>query len=220
MPGLTLVIGNKNYSSWSLRPWILLKHLGLEFSERQFFFGTPEFVSEVPKLSPTRRVPLLIHGDVRVWDSIAICEYASELAGGRGWPADAAMRARARSFSAEMHSGFMALRSTCPMNVRARNRRVPMTPDLERDVRRVDAIFSACRRDFGDLGPWLFGDYSVADAMYAPVVLRFMTYGLPLEQMSRQYYETVLADPPLQEWIRAGEAETQVVPEDETGATP
>jgi len=218
MSGLALVIGTRNYSSWSLRPWLMLKHLELEFTERQYHFGTPEFESEVPKLSPTRRVPVLLHGELRVWESLAICEYASELADHRGWPADAALRACARSFATEMHAGFTSLRSSCPMNARAVGRRVPMTPPLEGDLRRIDAIWSACRRDHGERGPWLFGDFGVADAMYAPVALRVRTYGLPLSQLAARYLETMLGDDHLQQWLRAAEQETIVIPQDEVGA--
>lgn len=215
---LTLVIGTRNYSSWSLRPWLLLRHLGLPFEERQFHFGTPEFASEIPKVSPSHRVPVLIDGDVRVWESIAILEYASELAGHRGWPADRAARAHARAVAAEMHAGFQALRSQCPMNCRALGRNVPVTPALLRDVRRIDEIWSECRRNHADRGPWLYGDYSAADAMYAPVVLRCRSYSLPLEHMSGQYCETVLADPILRVWLDAAAVEGVVVPEDEVGA--
>ncbi len=218
MSELALVIGTCNYSSWSLRPWLLLKHLELEFTERQYHFGTPEFESEVPKLSPTRRVPVLMHGELRVWESLAICEYASELTGGRGWPADAVLRARARATATEMHSGFTALRASCPMNARATGRRVPMTPPLEQDLRRIDAIWSACRRDHGERGPWLFGDFGVADAMYAPVALRVRTYGLPLSQLATRYLETMLADDHLQQWVRAAEQEMIVIPQEEVGA--
>lgn len=217
MSELVLVIGTRNYSSWSLRPWLLLKHLGLEFTERLYHFGTPEFLGEVPKLSPTRRVPVLLHGELRVWESLAICEYASELCGGRGWPRDSALRAQARSIANEMHAGFAALRSSCPMNARATGRQVPMTPPLEEDVRRIDAIWSGCRRDQGDRGPWLFGDYSVADAMYAPVALRVRSYGLPLTQLASHYLETVLADGHLREWVRAAEQESIVIPHEEVG---
>lgn len=218
MDGLTLVIGTRNYSSWSLRPWLLLKHLDLDFAERQYHFGTPEFESEVPKLSPTRRVPVLLHGELRVWESLAIGEYASELAGGRGWPREETLRARARSFATEMHAGFTALRGTCPMNARASGRRVPMTAALEQDLRRIDAIWSGCRRDHGERGPWLFGEFSLADAMYAPVALRIATYGLPLSQLATRYLETTLADPHLQQWVREAGQETIVIPQDEVGA--
>jgi len=215
---LTLVIGTRNYSSWSLRPWLLLRQLGLPFAERQYHFDTPEFASEVPKLSPTRLVPILMDGDERIWESLAICEYASELAGGRGWPAEPAIRARARSVATEMHAGFRTLRDACPMNARATGRQVPMTPPLAQDLARVDAIWSGCRRDHGERGPFLFGEFSVADAMYAPVVLRVRTYGLPLSELAARYRDTMLADPHLREWIAASCVETVVIPHDEVGA--
>jgi len=218
MSALTLVFGTCNYSSWSLRPWLLLRHLGLEFTARQYHFGTPEFESEVPKLSPTRLVPVLLDGERRIWESLAICEYISELAGGRGWPTDQRMRAVARSIATEMHAGFRTLRDACPMNARAIGRRVPMTPPLEQDLRRIDAIWSGCRRDFGDRGPYLFGDFCAADAMYAPVVLRIRSYGLPLSGLAARYQETMLADPELQEWLRIASEETVVIPHEEVGA--
>ena len=217
MSTLTLVLGTKNYSSWSLRPWLLLRHLGIAFAERVIHFDTQEFATQVPQLSPSRRVPVLLHGELRVWDSLAICEYASELAGGRGWPADPALRAEARSLAAEMHAGFPALRAACPMNARARNRRVPMTPELARDVERVTAIWDACRRRPRATGPWLFGAYSAADAMYAPVALRFLTYGLPAAGAAADYLQAVLADAELRRWIADAETEGVVVPSDEAG---
>jgi glutathione S-transferase len=218
MSTLTLVVGSRNYSSWSLRPWMLLRHLGLPFAETQFHFGSPEFETELPKISPTAMVPVLLHGELRIWESLAICEYVSELAGGRGWPAEPAMRAIARSAATEMHAGFHALRSSCPMNARATGRRVPMTRPLERDLRRIDAIWSGCRRDHGDRGPWLFGPFSVADAMYSPVVLRVRTYGLPLSGLAARYLETALDDEHLSAWIEASRGETIVIPEEEAGA--
>jgi glutathione S-transferase len=213
----TLVIGTKNYSSWSLRPWLLLTHLGIDFVERVIHFDTPAFSAEVPRLSPSARVPVLLHDGLTVWESLAICEYASELAGGRGWPADARARAEARSLAAEMHAGFQALRSACPMNARARNRRVPATAALERDVRRINEIWDDCRGRHGRDGPWLFGAYSAADAMYAPVALRFLTYGLAATGRAREYLSTVLDDAPLQRWIADSMVEGVVVPADEAG---
>lgn len=203
---LTLVIGSKNYSSWSLRPWMLLRHLGLAFEERVLTLDTPEFHDEIGKFTPARRVPVLRDGEVTVWDSISICEYLAEKSG-RGWPENVAARAHARSISAEMHSGFQALREACPFNARARNRRVPRTPELEADVRRIDEMWSDCRRRFGSRGPWLFGDYSTADAMYSSVVLRFNTYGAELSPPSIEYLNTALADPALTDWMRAAETE-------------
>jgi glutathione S-transferase len=217
MSPLTLVVGSRNYSAWSLRAWMVLRHLGLEFTEQQIPLDTPEFESEIGKFSPTRRVPVLVHGDLIVWESIAICEYASELAGGRGWPAEPALRAIARALTSEMHAGFSALRNACPMNARATGRRVPMTPALAQDLRRIDAIWSGCRRDHGERGPWLFGDFSIADAMFAPVALRVRTYGLPLSSLATRYYDTMLDDPHLLEWIADSCRDTQVIPHDEAG---
>lgn len=218
MSELTLVIGSRNYSSWSLRPWLLLRHLGIGFTLREFQFGTPEFETEIPKLSPTRQVPVLVHGSLRVWESLAICEYVSELSGDRGWPEDAAQRACARSVAAEVHSSFPALRESCPMNARATGRRVAMTAPLERDLRRVDAIWSGCRRDHGELGPYLFGGFSAADAMFAPIVLRVRSYGLPVSELATRYLDTMLADEPLCEWIEAAARERTVIPQEEVGA--
>jgi glutathione S-transferase len=218
MGDLTLVIGSRNYSSWSLRPWILLRHLGIDFTLREFQFGTPDFDAEVPKLSPTRLVPVLIHGGLKVWESLAICEYVSELAGGRGWPDDAGRRAEARSIATEIHAAFHALREACPMNARATGRRVAMTVPLERDLRRIDAIWSGCRRENGERGPYLFGSFSVADAMCAPVVLRVRCYGLPLSGLATRYFETMLADPHLCEWVETASRETTVIPQEEVGA--
>jgi len=217
MDGMTLVIGTKNYSSWSLRPWILLRHLGIPFGERLVHLDTAEFAAEVPRLSPSRRVPVLLHGDRTIWESLAICEYASELAGGRGWPDDPGQRAEARSLACEMHAGFQALRSQCPMNIRARARRVPMTAALQADVARIDAIWDDCRRRHAAQGPWLFGRYGVADAMFAPVALRCRSYGLVLGERSTAYLDHVLRDPLLREWLDAAEVEGVTVAGDEAG---
>lgn len=211
-----LHIGNRNYSSWSLRAWICLRHLGIDFDTRLLPLGTPEFRTGIAALDVAGRVPVLVHGNVRIWDSLAICEYASELSGGRGWPQAPEMRALARSVSAEMHSGFHALRSQMPMNIRAR-RRVPMTPELEADIRRIDLSWSRARGRHATSGPWLFGIYSIADAMYTPVALRLATYGIELSPAAAAYRDTVLSDPLLDEWITAARAEEWVVPEDEAG---
>ena len=217
MHELTLVIGTRNYSSWSLRPWMLLRHLGLEFRERLIHFDTDEFAAVVRELSPSRRVPVLLHGPVRTWESLAICEYASELADGRGWPTDRAGRAQARALAAEMHASFAALRSQCPMNARARDRRVAMTPELGRDIRRIDAIWSACPEAGREDGPWLFGRYSAADAMFSPVVLRCLTYDLPLSPAARRYLDLALGDPVLQSWIEASRNEGVTIDYEEVG---
>jgi len=215
---LTLVVGNRNYSSWSLRPWILLNHLGLPFREVRLALDTPEFEAHVGRYSPTRRVPVLVDGELAVWESIAILEYLSELAGGAGWPADRAARALARAACAEMHAGFAALRSAYPMNIRARNRRVPTTAALEASVRRVDALWSECRERYGVGGPWLFGAYSAADAMFLPVAFRFQTYGTHgLGPLARGYMASALADPLVEPWVSAAEAEAETIASEELG---
>ena len=217
MSDYTLVIGNKNYSSWSLRPWMLLKHLQLDFEEKQILLDTPSFKDEVAALGPSGRVPVLKHGKVTVWDSLAICEYIADVTG-KGWPGDREARAFARAVCAEMHSGFMNLRMEWPFNARARNRQTPMTPGLEADIDRIDEIWIDCRRQFGtDRGPWLFGEYSIADAMYAPVVLRFNTYRAQVSDTSRWYMATVLEDAALQSWVQAAQQEPWKLESSEVG---
>jgi glutathione S-transferase len=206
-----LVIGNKNFSSWSLRPWLLMTHLGVKFGETILPLDTPKFKDEISKYSSAGRVPVLLHGALAIWDSLAICEYIAEVTG-RGWPADRTARAVARSVSAEMHSGFANLRAEWPMNATARNRRTAMTPGLEADIERIEEIWNDCRSRFGKSGgPWLFGEYSIADAMYAPVVLRFNTYGAPLTETARWYVAAALEDPNLQKWLVAAKSETWTV---------
>jgi len=216
MAPVTLVIGNKNYSSWSLRAWLFLKHAGLAFQETVIALDTPDAREEIEKHSPSGRVPLLRHGELRVWDSLAICEYVAELTG-RGWPQAREARALARAVSAEMHSGFGTLRSLWPMNARARNRRTAVTAPLEADIERIDEIWNDCRNRFGGSGSWLFGEYSIADAMYAPVVLRFNTYGAGISQTARWYMASVLEDAALQEWLAAAKQEPWTIPAEEVG---
>jgi glutathione S-transferase len=202
----TLLIGSKNYSSWSLRPWLFLRKAGFHFEEQLVYFDAADYQAQIAALSPSRRVPLLMDGSLKIWDSLAICEYAAELTG-RGLPGNRNVRARARSVAAEMHSGFQALRDECPMNVRARNRRVPLTPQLQADLARIDEIWSSCRSEFGAGGRWLFGEFSIADAMFAPVVFRFQTYGAKLGAASQGYLSHALQDPTLREWQDAAAQE-------------
>ena len=216
MAPLTLVIGNKNYSTWSLRAWLFMKHAGVEFQEILVPLDNPETREQLERYGPSGRVPVLRQGTLCVWDSLAICEYIAELSG-RGWPQAREARAVARSVSAEMHSGFPTLRSLWPMNARARNRRTAVTAALAADVERIDEIWNDCRSRFGSGGPWLFGDYSVADAMYAPAVLRFNTYGAHISQTARWYMASVLEDAALQEWLQAAKQEPWTIAADEVG---
>ena len=216
MAALTLIIGNKNYSSWSLRPWLLMKHVNLEFQELLIPLDTPDTREQIDRYAPSGRVPVLRQGPLCVWDSLAICEYAAELSGS-GWPRDREARAVARAVCAEVHSGFPTLRSLWPMNARARNRRTAVTAALEADIERIDVLWNDCRGRFGGGGPWLFGEYSVADAMYAPVVLRFNTYGARISQTARWYMAAVLEDAPLQEWLQAAKQEPWTIAADEVG---
>ena len=215
MSDLTLVIGNKNYSSWSLRPWLLMKHLGVSFREHMIQLSVETTRGEVAQFSPSGKVPVLHDGELCIWDSLAICEYIAELKGG-GWPKDAKARAVARSAAAEMHSGFVNLRSQWPMNARARNRSTPMTATLAADIKRIDDLWSDMRRRFGaGKGPWLFGEFSATDAMYAPVVLRFNTYGAQLSPTAHEYMSSVLEDQYLKEWVAAAETEPWTIPHEE-----
>ncbi|MEL7143357.1 MAG: glutathione S-transferase family protein [Cyanobacteria bacterium J06573_11] len=216
---LKLVIGNKNYSSWSLRAWLLLASFDLAFEEIQESLRQDapggSLTERLGKYSPTGRVPVLIDGDLTVWDTLAIDEYVSEkYLGGRGWPADEALRAEARAICAEMHAGFFGLRNELPMNCRALRTVVP-TAAAQKDIARIDAIWSHCMTQYN--GPWLFGDFSIADCFYAPVVLRFNTYDISLSDAATQYQSFALKQPILNRWVNAGKAETEIVPEDEAG---
>jgi glutathione S-transferase len=219
---MQLVIGNKNYSSWSMRPWVLMKGLGLPFDELRLSFSIgfgDAFAAAVRPYSPAARVPVLIDEGFAVWDSLAIVEYLHEKFPDRGvWPAEPKARARARSVCAEMHSGFAALRSACPMNIEA------TLPDagarvwaerepVRRDVARIEAIWGDALAVSG--GPFLFGTFGAADAYFAPVALRFRTYALPVIEATRAYGERLLAAPGLAAWIAEALAEHEFVAEDE-----
>src|ERR1700683_4041919 len=202
----TLLIGSKNYSSWSLRSWLFLRKAAFKFAEQIVHFDASGYQEQIAALSPSRRVPLLIDDGVKIWDSLAICEYAAE-SSGRGLPRDRLARRRPRSVAAEMHSGFQALRNECPMNVRARNRRVPLTPELLADITRVDEIWSGCRVEYGGAGSGLFGEFRIADALFAPVFFRFQTYGASLSPASQTYLNHALQDPELLDWQEAASQE-------------
>ncbi|UXI67646.1 glutathione S-transferase family protein [Tahibacter amnicola] len=201
----TLVIGNKNFSSWSLRPWLLLKHFDVDFAEIRLPLDTPEFYATIGRYSPTGRVPVLQDGELVVWDSLAILEYSNERwLEGAGWPADRATRAHARAVSAEMHSGFQALRSECPMDC-VRRTRDPISAEARRDVDRIATLWRDCRNRYG--GPFLFGGFSIADAMYAPVALRITSYGIDVGPIEREYVGALLGLPALKSWLADAEAE-------------
>lgn len=205
---LTLVIGNKNYSSWSLRPWMALKQAGAAFREIVVPLYRPDSRATILEHSPSGRVPVLRHGSITVWESLAICEYVAEtFPEAQLWPHDREARATARSLSAEMHSGFVALRSNMDMNVRARLAGVGRTKDSIRDIDRIRSLWSDARKRFGRGGPFLFGKFSIADAMYAPVVLRFRTYEVKLDDGLHEYCAAVLALPAMEEWMAAARAE-------------
>ena len=211
-----LVIGNKNYSSWSLRLWLAARHAGIDFEEIRVSLFTPEGNEQIQRYSPSLRVPVWREGDFVVWDSLAICEYLAERVPSL-WPSDSAARAIARSVSAEMHSGFTPLRGGMPMNARARGRSVEITPEVAADINRIEAIWLDCRSRFGAGGPWLFGKFSIADAMFAPVVLRFVPYGVTRPGVLNEYVATWMADPHLQAWMATAEQEPEVIESEEVG---
>src|SRR5436305_4736533 len=216
---LTLVIGNKNYSSWSMRPWVALKAANIAFDEVSIPLYTGDADKQrILKFSRSGKVPVLVDGDVTVWDSLAIIEYAAErFPDAKLWPADRASRAHARSISAEMHSGFPALRNECGMNLHRPVGAKPLSEDARADIARIQQSLGECRQRYGKLGPYLFGAFSGADAMYAPVVHRFRTYAIDVTPALRDYMDTMLALPAFQEWTRAGLAETLVIEKFEMG---
>ena len=204
---LALYIGNKNYSSWSMRPWVLLKQAGIPFEERMIRFDTFEtdsaFKREALRVNPAGRVPALVDDGFVVWDSLAIAEYVAEKFPDRGiWPRDAQARARARSVCAEMHSGFAALRRELSMDIRARISK-SFSEAAQADINRICEIWRECRQSASG-GPFLFGHFTVADAMYAPVASRFQTYGVSLDPVCAAYRDTILGLAPMQAWIIAG----------------
>jgi glutathione S-transferase len=203
---MLLVIGNKNYSSWSLRPWIALKVFGFEFEEKRILLDTEGSKEAILRYSSAGKVPVLVDGKNSVWDSLAILEYLAEK-NRKLWPADAAERAKARSLAAEMHSGFPQLRTHMSMNVRKRYPGRGRTPEVTAEIERIKAIWNEATR------PFLFGAFTAADAMYAPVVLRFRTYEVELPRAARIYYDAMLALPALQEWIAAAERESESIPQ-------
>jgi glutathione S-transferase len=216
MAALTLVIGNKNYSSWSMRPWVLMSELGIAFEEKKLRFHSNEWDAEIERWSPSRLVPVLWRGDQAVWDTLAISEALHEWFPGKGvWPKDDAARAFARSASAEMHSGFRDLRAHMPMNIRASHPGKGMKPEVQANIDRIEKLWSEAMLRFGAGGPFLFGAFSAADAMFAPVATRFRTYGVKVSPDSTRYCEAVLAARGVRAWLDGALREKEFVAEDE-----
>jgi glutathione S-transferase len=211
MSELTLVIGSKNYSSWSLRPYLALAHTGQPFAEVLVPLDEPDTAAKISQHSPSGRVPALRHGSLVIWDSLAICEYLAEtFPQARLWPQDTEARAVARSVTAEMHSGFSALRQNMTVDIRARKPGKGRAPGVAEDIARIQALWNDCRARFGQGGPFLFGHFTIADAFYAPVVTRFVTYEVELDAVGRAYRDAVLELPALKTWTQAALGEPPV----------
>ena len=209
MSQIKLVIGNKNYSSWSMRPWLLLKAFGIPFEEINIALYRGDTAEKLGPYSPSLKVPALLHNETTVWESLAICEYISEqLLEGRGWPANPKKRASARSVAAEVHAEFPHLRKDWPMNCKAS---VPMhvAGGLADEIARIDGIWSCCRRKHGTGGDYLFGKFSIADCMMAPIAISFRAYGAKLSLEAQRYCNTLLANPHVMDWVEQGRAEKE-----------
>jgi len=213
MADLTIYLGNKNYSSWSLRPWLVLKRTTVAFEEVVVPLYQPTSRETALKYSPSGRLPALRHGELTIWESLAICEYLAEAFPAFDlWPKEPPARAVARAVSAEMHAGFAALRQHLPMNIRSSFPGRGVTPEVQADINRIMAVWRDCRSRFGDgKGDFLFGQFTIADAMFAPVVTRFRTYKIELEREAEAYCETIMAMPAMQEWAAAARNEPMIV---------
>jgi glutathione S-transferase len=213
----TLVIANKTYSSWSFRPWILMRHFGIAFDEVVIPLAQENFRAEILRYSPAGKCPSLHDGEIVVWDSLAIIEYIAELHPRIPvWPESRAARAQARSLAAEMHSGFMGLRGLLPMNMRRKVKRRELTPEASADVSRLEQAFEQARAEFGQAGAFLFGDFSAADAMFAPVVNRLHVYKVAVTPGTRVYMDAMMALPAWQDWSAQAQAEAWIIDKYET----
>ncbi|MBI3230553.1 MAG: glutathione S-transferase family protein [Burkholderiales bacterium] len=209
--GLTLVIGNKNYSSWSMRPWVAMTAFGIPFKEVRILLDQPDTANKIAEYSSAGRVPVLIAGEMTIWDSLAICEYLAEQFPEKNmWPEDVAARAMARSVCAEMHSGFSSLRGAMPMNIKMRFPGRGRTPGSQADIGRISEIWEECFAKYGHQR-FLFGDFSIADAYFAPVVMRFRTYDVSLAPALQAYLERVVEHPAVAQWVREALAEKEVI---------
>jgi glutathione S-transferase len=208
----TLVIGNRNYSSWSLRAWLYLRLSRIPFEEIRIPLFTDGWQEHLARYTPAGRVPVLLDDQLAVWDSLAIFEYVRERRPDAvGWPTAIAARAFARSIVAEMHSGFMSIRDELPQNIRARNplEQSQLSGLCRSEIQRVNEIWKTCRREYSDDGPWLFGSLSIADVMYAPVALRFVTYSIPVAGPADEYIRGIQELEPIKEWATLSEAESE-----------
>jgi glutathione S-transferase len=205
-----LVIGNKNYSSWSMRPWLALRYLNIDFEEVRIPLFTAGYKEKLHAYSPAGLVPIYREGDITIWESLAILEYLAELHP-QLWPPEPSTRAMARAVSAEMHAGFQSLRTHLPLNCRARNRRVSFTDNVSKDISRIVEIWEQCRDLHRSEGPWLFGEFSIADMMYAPVASRFVTYGVTNGDIVQQYIDTVMKDVNIARWMADAAAEEETI---------
>lgn len=216
MSNLTLIIGNKNYSSWSLRPWLFMRHFQMDFEEKRIPLFTQTTDEQLAPFFSDYKVPVLLDKEFAIWDSLAIVEYLSEnYLDSKGWPQDVHVRAIARSVSAEMHSSFTHLRNALPMNCRKKFPGFHFSTDVTREIERINSIWRHCREKYGQGGEWLFGDFSIADTMFAPVALRFTGYDVPLGDTESTYVQTIINHPATAEWIEAGKKETEVIEFDE-----
>lgn len=219
MPALKIIIGTKTYSSWSLRGWLAVAHTGLVFEEDKLTLDTPEFYERIGALSPSRTVPALHHGATVVWDSLAIIDYCARIAPqAYWWPEDDAAYGFARSICAEMHSSYMGLRTHAPMNLRGSWSNMELCEAVANDVKKVTARWDEARQRFGGAGDFLFGDFSAADMMFAPVVARLITYGIEVSDTSRAYMDAVRAHPLVDAWYQDAALEDEVVAQDEIPA--
>ncbi len=216
MSDLTLIIGNKNYSSWSLRPWFWMKHLDIPFKEKRIPLFTEQTNAQLEQYYSNYKVPVLLDGEFIVWDSMAILEYLAEkFPQHKGLPDYFKDRAMARSMCAEMHSSFAAMRNELPMNCRKTFSSIKLSDEASEDIERVTALWRYFRKRYMDKGPWLFGDFSIADAMYAPVVLRFKGYGIALNEIEQEYADYILSQKAIIEWCESGKKESEIILMDE-----
>lgn len=209
---MKLVIGNKNYSSWSLRPWLLLKHFNIAFEEERIALYIDNFEAQLSGYNSDDKVPVLEDKGLIIWDSLAILEYISEqYLDGKGWPKDYKARAIARSMSNEMHSSFSHIRNKLPMNCRKTFDSVELSVEAQKEVTRIQFLWHQCREKYKDEGEWLFGDFSIADAMFAPIAIRFLGYNISLSDLNRQYVESVINDRYIVDWIQDSRLEPEII---------